>query len=143
MKKISTLFVALISCVLLVSAEDTSFINEQIIQINKVIADNSKGENDPQANFVVDNTNKVLTLNFFRNQSLAGMQKDVFENMAKVLPNTLFQTVYLKTKSILDGRALASKLIKELQDGNYTINVNIEGTDDKFEFSYPNSILSL
>ena len=143
MKKILILLVSMIGYTIFVTAEDTSFINEQIKQINKVLADNSTGPNDPKVSFSADTTNKVLTLQFARNKSLAGMDKGIFENVAGMLPTTILQTAYITSKGIVNGAITGHKFIKEVQSNGYKVVVIISGTDTKYEFTYPSSILSL
>ena len=143
MKKYLFLLVALIGCSVFTYAEDTSFINAQVTQINQVLKDNSTGPNDPKASFKVDTTGKTLTLNFARNKSLAGLDRSLFELVAKTLPSTILTTVYITSKGIVNGQILGGKFIKELQDNNYIIIVIISGTDTKYEFSYPSSVLTL
>lgn len=125
------------------NAEDCSFINEQIKQINKVLTDNSTGPNDPKASFTADTTNKILTLNFSRNNSLGAMGKSMFERVAGMLPSTLLKTVYISTQGIVDGATNGNKLIEELQSADYKVVVIISGADVKYEFNYPSSALSL
>ncbi len=143
MKKILFLLLALVGCSAFTYAEDTSFISAQVAQINQVLKDNSTGPNDPKASFKVDTTEKTLTLNFARNKSLAGMDRNVFELIAQTLPLTILTTVYITSKGIVNGQIVGGKFIKELQDNNYMIIVIISGTDKKYEFSYPSSVLTL
>lgn len=60
-----------------------------------------------------------------------------------MLPSVILTTVYITSKGIVNGQIIGGKFIKELQDNNYTITVIISGTDTKYEFSYPSSVLSL
>ena len=143
MRKFLTILITLIGSTIFAYAEDNSFINAQIEQINQVLKDNSTGPNDPQASFKVDTNEKTLTLNFARNKSLAGMDRSLFEGVASMLPSTILTTVYITSKGIVNGQIIGGKFIKELQDNNYTITVIISETDTKYEFSYPSSVLSL
>lgn len=143
MKKILIFLAALISFSIYAHAEDSSFINAQLKQINKVLEDNYSGPNDPKACFNADTKNKTLTLTFARNKPLAGMDKSIFENVASMLPTTMITIVYITSKSIENGFVVGSKFIKELQDSNYRVNVIISGTDTQYEFNYPSSILSI
>lgn len=126
-----------------VQAENNSFIKDQIEQINKVIADNSTGPNDPKAAFSVDYTNRVITLTFERSISLAGQDKGILQMISTQLPNILIQTVYLKTAGIINGQVIGARLIEALQNDNYTMKVIIKGTDQQFEFDYPIQSLTL
>ena len=71
------------------------------------------------------------------------MDRNVFELIAQTLPSTILTTVYITSKGIVNGQIVGGKFIKELQDNNYMIIVIISGTDKKYEFSYPSSVLTL
>lgn len=128
------LFVLFLFCSFPAQAENSSFIKEQVEQINKVIAENSTYPNDLKAAFSVDSDNRIITLTFERNKSLAGEDRSSFEMVAAMLPIALIQTVYLKTNGIIDGQIIGARFIKALQDDNYAMKVIIKGTDQQFEF---------
>lgn len=130
-------------CAFSVKAEQNSFLKEQVVQINKVIADNSTGPNDPKAAFSLNEKDKILTLVFERNMSLAGQNQDAFAMIAAMLPNSIIQTVYITSKEIVNGAVLGSKFIDQLQRDGYKIKVIVKGTDKQFEFEYSSSILSV
>ena len=135
--------IGLMHCSLLVKAEANTFVSQQIEQINKVLAEKSTAPNDPKAAFYANEKDKVLTLTFERNKSLAGLDGWNFELTAATLPNILLSTVYIKSKGIINGAVIGSKLIYQFQKEDYIVKVVIKGIDKQFEFQYPSSVLTL
>lgn len=137
------ILVLFLFCSFPAQAENSSFIKVQVEQINKVIAENSTSPNDRKAVFSVDNANRIITLTFEFNKSLAGQDRGSLQVIATMLPNALIQTVYLKTAGIIDGKIIGERFIKALQNDNYVMKVIIKGTDQQFEFEYPVRSLTL
>ncbi len=124
-------------------AESGSFISEQVKAINAVIAEQSKGPNDPNAAFKADEVHKILTLTFERNEILGDMDRESFKMVAAMLPSALIQTAYVSEKGMLNGMTGGAKFIDMLQKQGYTVHVVIKGSDTQFEFDYPASTLTL
>lgn len=139
----SFIFTIFMCCYFPLQAQNSTFIKEQVEHLNKVIAENSTGPNDPKAAFSVDDANSIITLTFKRNKSLAGQNRESLQMVATMLPNALIQQVYLKTAGIINGQIIGVRFIEALQNDNYTMKVIIKGTDQQFEFDIPVRLLTL